>query len=165
MINRQISPQRKSLYRAGQIIAALGLLSFLSVFVSAALHFGDFTDFASRGRSMALRGFGGLIAVIAGTALMGVAFAGGAGSGFHLDPEQARKDLEPWARMSGGLQKDALQEMGIDIPKIVNSLAGRTTASGETFEERLRGLHALYKDGILSREEYEREKRELLEGT
>jgi hypothetical protein len=165
MPNRQISPQRKSLYHAGQIVAAVGLLSFLSVFVSAALNFGDFTDFESRGRSMAMRAFGGMIMIVAGGALMEFAFGGVAGSGLKLDPEQARRDLEPWARMSGGLQKDALDEMGIDIPAIVDKLGGRTTAAGETFEQRLRGLHALYKDGILNREEYEREKRELLDGT
>jgi hypothetical protein len=157
MINRQISPQRKGLYRAGQVIALLGLLSFLSVFASAALGFG-FSP------TMPLRAFGGMLMIILGGVLMKISILGAAGSLFHLDPQQARKDLEPWARMSGGLQKDALHEMGIDIPKIVDSLAGRTTASGETFEERLRGLHALYKDGILSREEYESEKRELLDG-
>ncbi len=162
-MHRQISPQRKRLYRVGQVVAGLGLLSFLSVFVSAALNFGDFTDFESRGRSMAVRAVGGMLAMIGGGALIVVAVGGAAGSGFNLDPEQARKDLEPWARLSGGLQKDALDELGVDVPRIVDALTSRATASGETFEERLRGLHALYQDGILSREEYEREKRELLE--
>jgi hypothetical protein len=163
MFNRQISPQRKTLYRIGQIVAGLGLLSFLSVFFSFAMHFGDFSDFEAQGRSMALRAVAGMIMMIAGGFLMTVAFGGAAGSMLNLDPEQARKDLEPWARLSGGLKREELHEMGIDIPGIVDKLAGRTTASGESFEERLRGLYALYKDGILSREEYEREKRELLE--
>jgi hypothetical protein len=153
----KISPQRKTIYRVGQIMVGVGLVSFLSVFLSVALG-GGFSS------TIPLRAFGGIILIMGGSFLCKLGFGGAAGSLFNLDPEQARKDLEPWARMSGGLQKDALDEMGIDIPAIVGSLAGRTTANGETFEQRLRGLHALYKDGILSREEYEREKRELLDG-
>jgi hypothetical protein len=153
----QISPQRKAIYRVGQIMVGVGVISFLSVFASVALG-GGFSS------TIPLRAVGGMFLILGGSFLCKLGFAGAAGSLFNLDPEQARKDLEPWARMSGGLQKDALDEMGIDIPKIVGSLAGRTTATGETFEQRLRGLHALYKDGILSREEYEREKRELLDG-
>jgi hypothetical protein len=35
--------------------------------------------------------------------------------------------------------------------------------AGETLEQRLRSLHALYKHGILSEEEYRREKQEILD--
>ena len=101
--------------------------------------------------------------MIGGGFLCILAIGGVAGSGFNLDPDQARKDLEPWARLHGGLQKDALDEMGINIPHIVDALTNRTTASGETFADRLRSLHALYKEGILSEEEYLREKQELLD--
>ena len=167
MLNRHITPNRKALFRAGQILAALGLLSFLSVFVSAAFSFGPGSG-PTDTRSMAIRAFGGMIAMIAGGALCTVGAAGVAGSMLSLDPEQARKDLEPWARMSGGLQKASLEEMGVDIPKITSALAGglgnAANASGETLESRLRSLHALHKDGILSEEEYQREKQELLDG-
>lgn len=160
---RQISAERKALYRAGQIIGVIGMVSFLSVFVSAALHFGDFTDFDARGRSMGLRAIGGFIMIFVGGALAAIGRAGAAGSGLKLDPEQAREDLEPWARMQGGLMKDSLEEMGVDAPEIAKSLLGRESRQGETSEQRLRGLHALFQDGILSQEEYEREKQELLE--
>jgi hypothetical protein len=161
---RDISPQRKSLYHVGQVIVALGLVSFLSTFISFAMHFGDFTDFESRGRSMALRAIGGMIGIIAGGVVMGIARGGAAGSGLKLDPTQAREDLEPWARLSGGLQKDALDEMGVNLPKITGALTDALgSRSGETLESRLRGLHRLHQDGILSDEEYEREKRELLD--
>jgi len=163
MINRQISPQRKGVYRLGTIVAGVGFLLFLSTFVSAALNFGDFSDFESRVRSMSLRAVGGMIMLIVGFALMGYGAAGAAGSGLKLDPEQARRDLEPWARMKGGLTKDTLDEMGIDIPKIAGALGGAGRADSESVEARLRGLHALYKDGILSEEEYLREKQELLD--
>lgn len=163
MPNRQISAERKALYRAGQIIALIGLISFLSVFVSAALHFGDFTDFDARGRSMGLRAIGGFIMIFVGSVLAAIGRAGASGSGLVLDPEQAREDLEPWARMKGGLMKDSLEEMGVDVPQIAKSLLSRDDQQGESLEQRLRGLHALYQDGILSKEEYEREKQELLD--
>jgi hypothetical protein len=161
---RQITPERKTLYRAGQIIGVLGLLSFLSTFVSAALNFGDFTNFESDVRSMMLRAVGGMIMMILGGVLTTIGAAGPAGSGLNLDPEKARQDLEPWARMQGGLAKDTLDEMGVDLPKIAARLAGGNRAEAETLESRLRGLHALYKDGILSEQEYQREKQELLDG-
>jgi len=151
-----ISSQRKTLFRVGQIIAGLGLLSFLSVFVSAAFGIGGES-------TMPQRAVGGMIMMIGGGFLCVLAIGGAAGSGFNLDPDQARKDLEPWARLHGGLQKDALDEMGINIPHIVDALTNRTTANGETFADRLRSLHALYKEGILSEEEYLREKQELLD--
>jgi hypothetical protein len=163
MIKRHITPERKALFRAGQIIGVLGLVSFLSVFVSAALSFGDFTDFESRTRWMAIRAVGGMIMMFIGGALTTVGVAGAAGSMLNLDPEKAREDLEPWARMSGGLTKASLDEMGVDVPKIASALTDGGGGQGESVEQRLRGLHALYKDGILSEEEYLREKQELLD--
>jgi hypothetical protein len=112
---------------------------------------------------MGLRAVGGIFMIIAGMAIAGIGAAGAAGSGLNLDPEKAREDLEPWARLQGGLTKASLDEMGVDLPKITAALGGTKTATSETFEERLRGLHALYKDGILSEEEYLREKQELLD--
>jgi hypothetical protein len=162
MIHRQIPPQRKAIFRLGQILALLGFVSFMSTFVSAALNFGDFSNFEADTRSMALRAVGGMIMMIVGGGLITFGVAGAAGSMLTLDPEKARENLEPWARMSGGLKKAELDEMGIDIPKIADALAGGS-AAGETIESRLRGLHALYKDGILSEEEYQREKQELLD--
>jgi hypothetical protein len=164
MIKRHISPERKAIFRLGQVIAVLGVLSFLSVFVSAALNFGDFSNFEADTRSMAIRAVGGFIMIFIGGGLITWGVAGVAGSMLTLDPEQARQDLEPWARMSGGLKKAELDEMGIDVTKIAGALTGGARAEGESIESRLRGLHALYKDGILSEEEYQREKQELLDG-
>jgi hypothetical protein len=164
IMSREISSERKSLYRLGLIISIIGGLLFASTFVTFLMHFGDFTDFEGRARSEGFRAFGGIALLIVGTLIRNVAARGAAGSGLTLDPTQARRDMEPWSRMSGGMTKDALDEMGVNVPKIVDSLTGRAaTSTGETMEQRLRSLHALHKDGLLSREEYEREKRELLE--
>ena len=105
---REISTDRKALHTFGMILSAIGLLMFLSTFVTFLWHFGDFTDFAGRARSDGFRAFGGIFLLIVGGALMNLARRGAAGSGLKLDPKQAREDLEPWSRMSGGMTKDAL---------------------------------------------------------
>src|SRR4051812_42550442 len=114
MPNRQISTQRKARHRLGTILFGIGALLFISTFLSAAWHFGDFNDFEGRTRSMAIRSVVGIVLMFAGGGLIIVGAAGAAGSFLKLDPEQARKDLEPWARLSGGLTKDSLDEMGVD---------------------------------------------------
>ena len=136
------------------------------MFISAAMNFGDFSNFDNDVRSMGLRASLGMFLMIAGGVLTTIGAAGAAGSGLNLDPERAKEDLEPWARMGGGLTKASLDEMGIDVPKIAGALAGNLGGGdrgGQSVEERLRGLHALYKDGILSEAEYLREKQELLD--
>ncbi|MHC5145965.1 MAG: zinc-ribbon domain-containing protein, partial [Planctomycetota bacterium] len=56
--------------------------------------------------------------IIAGGGIRSVAARGTAGSGLVLDPEKAREDLEPWARMGGGMVKDALDEADIDLKNL-----------------------------------------------
>jgi hypothetical protein len=159
---RQISPERKSLYYLGNTLAIIGLLSFLSVFLSAAINFGDFTDFHSQGQSMAFRAFGGFVLIFLGGAIARIGSAGVAGSGLKLDPEQARRDQEPWSRLTGGVVRDVLDEAGIN-------LGGNSTQQSAEFEmpfdEKLRRLHKLREDGILTDEEYQREKQQLLDRT
>lgn len=112
---------------------------------------------------MSLRAVGGMALLIVGGAMKAYGVAGAAGSGLTLDPEQARKDVEPWARMRGGIAKDTLDELGIDLGKVANAIGDRPSSTGETLEERLRGLHRLFTDGILTEEEYQREKKRTLE--
>jgi hypothetical protein len=157
---RQISPERKALFYFGNGLGLVGLLMFFSTFLSAALNFGNFDNFEARGRSMATRAFGGMFLMIVGSVIAGVGKAGLAGSGVKLDPEQARRDHEPWSRMTGGVVRDVLDEAGINLGQ------GGGTASPETelpFDEKLRRLHKLREEGILTDEEYQREKRELLD--
>lgn len=163
----EISPQRKSLYKIGMATSAIGGLMILSTFVTFLWHFGDFSDFDAHARSDGFRAVGGMVLLIAGGFMMTLAARGPAGSGLTLDPNRAKEELEPWARMGGGLQKAALDEMGIDVPKIATALTSGLSGAGhaaeQSLEERLRGLHALYKDGILTEPEYLREKQELLD--
>ena len=155
MANRDVSEGRKTIFVLGQVISVLGLLSFGSVFVTAVLNFGNFNHFDGQVRSFGLRLFGGIAMIMAGSVLMGIGKAGLAGSGVVLDPQRAREDLEPWSRMAGGLVKDALDESGVAL--------GNGARNEPDFADRLRKLHALKEEGILTEEEYQREKAEILE--
>ncbi len=156
MARRQVPENRKTLYFVGMGLSALGILLFLSTFVTFLWHFGDFTNFNARARSGGFRSFGGIVLIMLGGVLCGIAKRGVAGSGVVLDPERAREDMEPWSRMSGGMIGDALDEAGLDLRRL-------TDIADLPFDEKLRRLHALHEDGILSRDEYEQEKRDLLD--
>jgi hypothetical protein len=153
---KQVPPERKTLYYVGMAVTAIGFLTFISVFVSFALHFGDFNDFVGRGRSMAARGFIGIIMFIAGGFLMRMGALGVAGSGVKLDPEEARRDVEPWARMAGGVAKDAMDEAGI-------KLDGQSSGENLPFDERLRRLQKLKQDGLVNEQEFEAARKKILE--
>ena len=67
--------------------------------------------------------------------------------------KQARKDLKPWAKMGGGILKDALEEAGLK----------KEESASSDLETDLRALYRLHQDGILSDEEYEAAKKKRLE--
>ena len=110
---KQIPPERKALYYGGMVLIGIGLLLFLSVFVTFMANFGNFDNFEGRARSEGFRAFGGMILMMIGGFMMNVGSKGLAGSGVVLDPEEGRKDLEPWSRMGGGMIQDALSEVEV----------------------------------------------------
>ena len=122
-----VSPQRKALYQVGLVLAAIGVCSFLGGFVFAFCSIGcerrDSRDpfaiamrepFDTAKVTFPMCGIGMLLS-ITGSVLMSVGARGVAGSGMTLDPERARRDLEPLNRMAGGMAKDMLDEAGIDL--------------------------------------------------
>ena len=130
---------------------------FLSTFVTFFINFGNFDNFNSRARSGMARAFIGMVLIFAGGSMQRAGRFGLAGSGIKLDPEQARKDVEPWARMGGGVLKDALDEAGI-------SPSGKTPPAEQLpFDERLRRLQKLREDGVVNEEEYEAAKKKILD--
>ena len=190
MKRRQISPERKALYYGGMALSAIGFLVFVSVFFTAAANFGEgpsldapdindlhngnfgdhfnktqktFKTFQDRGQSMFIRAIVGMIMMIGGGVLMAIGAKGPAGAGLILDPEKARRDVEPWSRATGGMIKDGLDEAGIHLENVLGAKAGDATGNSTDFGDKLRELHRLYEEGILSREEYEREKRDILD--
>jgi hypothetical protein len=119
--NRQIPPERKAMYYGGFILVGVGVLLFLSTFVTSLSNFGNFDDFEGRTQSMGFRAIGGIFLIVIGNFLRIVGARGWAGSGIVLDPEKARKDVEPWSRMGGGMVQDALSEVEV-VKKLENKL-------------------------------------------
>lgn len=160
---RQISGERKALYYVGLAITILGFLIFFSIFISTALTMGSFgsgpgpmSNIGNGFGSFALRGVLGMGMMIFGAALMNVGSRGLAGSGVKLDPQQARRDLEPWARMAGGMAQDALDEANIDLSR------GSSQRGDLPFDEKLRRLEKLRSEGLLTQAEYEQKRQEIL---
>ena len=94
-------------------LGVVGLLLFVSVFFSFMGNFGNFDDFTGRSKNHMARAFGGMALMMVGGFMVRVGRRGAAGSGLVLDPQQAREDLEPWARMGGGMVNDALEEVDV----------------------------------------------------
>ena len=156
MPQKQIPLERKAIFYIGMAVAAVGFLCFISSFFSAVSSFGDFTNFEQRGRSNVTRALLSMVMMISGGTMIGIGRMGLAGSGVKLNPEEARRDVEPWARMTGGVVKDALDEAGIKLGNL---------PSGDAlpFDERLRRLQKLRDDNLVSEQEYENTKKKILE--
>ena len=118
--------------------AGFGFILFMSTFVTGIANFGNFDDFAGQARLEGFRAIGGMILMIVGGIMMNVGARGLAGSGFVLDPEKARKDVEPWSRMGGGVVQDALSEVDV-----VKKLEDRLDAPEPQIKVRCRKCHTL----------------------
>lgn len=146
---KPISPGRKQLYLAGQVIGGIGFLLFLSNFVIMPLSMGS--DFSSSPPSMtgvAMRGVGGMLCIIIGSVMASIAMRGMAGSGLILDPDRAREDLKPWNQMAGGMANDTLQEVGLakkaeNFLDAVTNREATTTPPVEAIKIRCRACRAL----------------------
>ncbi len=114
-MKHQISEERRTVYYLGVALMVVGGLLFASVFVTFAVHFGDFSNFESRAKSEMWRALLGMGLMIVGGIVRRIGARGLAGYGVVLDPEKAREELEPYSRMTGGMVKDALEEAQIDL--------------------------------------------------
>jgi hypothetical protein len=155
---RDISSGRKTAYYAGLALVIIGFLVFGSVFVSAISGFSSpssLGQFSNPFASIATRGFIGMALMIGGSFLMRLGSRGVAGSGLLIDPRRTRKDLEPWGRAAGGMLGDALDEAGIN-PE------WERTDQELPFDEKLRRLDQLRKDQLITEEEYQAKRREMM---
>ena len=120
-MSKEISEGRQAAFYLGTGLQILGGLLFASTFITSAMRFGDFTDFEARTKSEMFRALSGMALLAIGAIIRGVGAQGLAGSGIIIDPQQSRKDLEPYSRMAGGMVKDALQEadLRLGIPERV----------------------------------------------
>lgn len=137
-MSRRITSDRKFAYYLGSAMVGIGFVLFFSVFVTSAMNFGDFDDFDGQVRSSAMRAVLGMGLMIVGGFVRSVGAHGAAGSGVVLDPDQARRDLEPYSRQGGGMLKDALDEADIDLGGL-----GRTDPSGPVIMIRCRNCSTL----------------------
>jgi hypothetical protein len=135
---KQISPERKGIYYTGMILSGIGLLMFLSTFVTFLANFGDFSNFEARAKSAGFRAFGGMALIMIGGVLAKIGSHGLAGTGIVLDPEKARQDVEPWSRMSGGIVQDALSEVDL-----ANKLEDRLEGPDHVVKVRCRECKSL----------------------
>lgn len=106
-----ISNNRKTAYYGGTVIMVIGFILFLSaipVMMSGGMNFARAQSSMS---TSVFLSFGGIVVIIIGKIIRGIGARGLAGSGLRLDPEQARKDLEPYSKMAGGMVQDAVSEI------------------------------------------------------
>ena len=133
----EISEGRQLLYYLGMALTAVGVLLFLSTFLTAfqsgpsfgGSPFGDspsstiittspgseafFPEATSRRtpsgpNAIFGRALGGMALMIVGGILVNLGRAGLRGSGVILDPHGARDDLKPWNQARGGMLDDTL---------------------------------------------------------
>jgi hypothetical protein len=152
---------RRLAYYVGKGLTVLGLLVFLSSFVSLDCgsrketnvfpgmdpsSFGkNVVRMQDESRSRETRAITGIILLIAGSVISKIGSRGLAGSGVILDPEKAREDLKPWNKMAGGMLDDTLSEVK-PIQKIVDHLTEEHDAvrtAPQVIKVRCRGCNAL----------------------
>jgi hypothetical protein len=103
-----ISRDRQKLYYIGWIMSGIGILLFVSAFFAPA-----YSPTVSGVDDRFFQGASGILLVFVGGGLASIGARGLAGSGIVLDPQQARKDAEPWSRMRGGMLNDMLEEVDV----------------------------------------------------
>jgi hypothetical protein len=109
----KISNERKATYYLGGALQVVGGLMFASTFVIGISRIGDFSNFEGQMRQSAILAVGGMALLIVGGVVRGIGARGIAGSGLKLDPEQAREDLKPYAKLAGGLLHDTVDELKV----------------------------------------------------
>ena len=172
MDNGQIPDSRRVLYYVGIALIGIGIVVFIKFgffnLISSAptvetpsfSSFGPpslspvekpFMERAQEAAGNSMKGaIAGIALVLIGAVLTNIGRQGLAGSGVILDPRQAREDLEPWSRMHGGMVADALDEAKIDF----SGLKAKYGEAELPFDERLRRLEQLRKDGLVSEAEF-----------
>ncbi len=107
---RGVSTERKAAYYVGMALTLVGLALFVSIFFSATR-----SDPGAGMSSFTGRVFGGMGLMAVGQWIRAAGARGLAGSGVLLDPERARRELEPYSRMAGGMLGDALEEAQVEL--------------------------------------------------
>ena len=110
-----------------------------------------------------LQALGGAGLIVVGVLMRRVGSHGLAGSGVVLDPRQARQDVRPWSELRGGALRDTLDAAGLTSPGSGGSTGPAPGGAELPFDDKLRRLHRLRQEGLISEEEYQRERKETLD--
>lgn len=112
-MSRHVSPGRQGVHALGTLLIVIGAISCLSVVVAVA---GLFTSGTSSGDLPSpMPVVVGFVMIAVGGALRSLGAKGIHGSGLVLDPQRARRELEPHSRQVGGMIGDELDEAGIAL--------------------------------------------------
>jgi predicted RNA-binding Zn-ribbon protein involved in translation (DUF1610 family) len=117
-MTQNISQERKATFYIGTAVMVLGGLTFASAIVMFFSNFGESRPMgggAEFGKAFGMRSFAGMALMIVGGIVRGMGAMGLAGSGVILNPKRARRELEPYSRMAGGMVKDVLDEADVDL--------------------------------------------------
>jgi hypothetical protein len=190
MTETRIGGGRKTAYYVGMLMMVAGFVTVFASFLPAFSIFGAATDFAGSAVSGASRGagpdaravtgfmgqvqhqvartfgltIGGTALIVVGALVRRAGSHGLAGAGVVLDPKRAREDVRPWSEMQGGVLRDTLDAAGFRSRAAAPPPPPAGTAD-MPFDEKLRRLHRLRQEGLLSEEEYQRERKQILDTT
>jgi hypothetical protein len=135
---RDVSPERKKGYSVGMVMTISGGLLFGMGFLISIVNFGNFDHFESTAKGAAFCWFLGMGLLVAGSVVRNISAKGMAGSGMVLDPQKARKDLEPLSREMGGIVNDALSEVDV-----TSKLGTKTTETVQVIKVKCSQCSAL----------------------
>lgn len=110
------------MYYGGMALTVIGVLLFMSNFLTPLIPVDPFSDGERIVSGMMGRAIGGMALIMVGNLLMSIGKKGAAGAGLILDPEQARKDIEPWSQMAGGVINDVAKE--VDLSELMGKGEG-----------------------------------------
>ena len=108
---RNITQKQKTGYYLGMILTGIGIIMFTAPFIDVLFNGLEPNE---RGLPESFKvALAGCVLMAMGKIRRSISARGLAGSGLGLAPKQARKDLEPYSRMAGGMIQDALEESGV----------------------------------------------------
>ncbi len=116
-MTKQISTGRKASYYIGMVMIVAGFLVFASNFLIIGSSVANPSQASAAPVGFMARALGGMALIVVGAFVRRMGARGLAGSGVVLNPSQARRDLEPFSRMAGGMLDDALSETDVKLGK------------------------------------------------
>lgn len=157
----EVGGGRQTLYYVGNGLTALGVILFFSVFFSVFGRVNSDSPFSnshvtvshnfmgqptikqSNPASAFIRAPIGILLIFIGQFMAKTGKLGLAGSGVILNPKQARRDLEPYSRQTGGMLSDAVEEVVPVLSQAMREVSQSQEPAKEVVKIRCRECSAL----------------------